>query len=87
MFKYLSVIFIFLCLSSIIYSQENKDILEWSEETAIPNEIGLNGSYSGIHNDVLIIAGGANFPDQPVWEGGKKHWHDEIYVLEKKEGI
>ena len=86
MVKNIVSIFIFFCLSSIVYSQENKDILEWSEETAIPNEIGLNGSYSGIHNDVLIIAGGANFPNQPVWEGGKKHWHDEIYVLEKKGG-
>jgi N-acetylneuraminic acid mutarotase len=33
----------------------------------------------------LIIAGGANFPDNPPWTGGKKKYHDKIYVLKKKE--
>jgi N-acetylneuraminate epimerase len=28
---------------------------------------------------MLIVAGGANFPGKPPWEGGTKVWHDEIY--------
>ena len=46
-------------------------------------QFGLAGAFSGVHNDVLIIAGGANFPDGAPWQGGKKVWWDDIYVLEK----
>ncbi|WP_425398754.1 sodium:solute symporter family transporter [Aeoliella sp.] len=34
-----------------------------------------------MHNDALIVAGGANFPDGPPWTGGAKKWHDGIFVL------
>jgi len=67
------------------YTQEKNEIFTWSTEREIPNNTGLNGSFVGIHNDALIIAGGANFPESPVWEGGKKVWHNSIYVLEKNE--
>ena len=64
------------------YSQ-NHNIFQVTTEKDIPNAKGLNGSFSGVHNNVLIIAGGTNFPNKPVWEGGEKKWHDTIYVLEK----
>ena len=44
---------------------------------------GLAGAYAGIHNDCLIIAGGANFPGGPPWAGGKKIYHQSIYALER----
>ena len=44
---------------------------------------GLAGAFSGVHNEVLIVAGGANFPDGGIWEGGSKVYHDHIYVLEE----
>jgi SSS family solute:Na+ symporter len=44
---------------------------------------GLAGLYSGIDDNVLIVAGGANFPDKLPWEGGKKTYYDEIFVLQK----
>lgn len=47
------------------------------------NQIGVAGPFSGVHNEALIVAGGANFPGQPSWEGGKKVWWDDIFVLEK----
>ena len=34
-------------------------------------------------NDILIIAGGANFPDKVPWEGGSKVYYDEIFILIK----
>ncbi|MDN5216883.1 sodium/solute symporter [Fulvivirgaceae bacterium BMA12] len=46
-------------------------------------QAGLAGAFSGIHNNVLIVAGGANFPEGKPWEGGEKVWWDDIYVLEK----
>ena len=42
---------------------------------------GLAGAFIGMHGDALIIAGGANFPEGPFWEGGKKIWWKEVYVL------
>ncbi|MBN2357105.1 sodium/solute symporter [candidate division KSB1 bacterium] len=42
---------------------------------------GLAGAFSGVHNNALILAGGANFPDAPPWQGGKKVWWKDIYVL------
>jgi cyclically-permuted mutarotase family protein len=66
-----------------IFSQESDAIFNTVSEVDIPNPIGMNGSFTGVHNDALIIAGGANFPKTPVWEGGKKQWHNSVYVLSK----
>ncbi len=55
------------------------DLLEWSELPPLPNPLGVAGPFAGTHGDVLIVAGGANFP-QPVWENAKV-WHDQIHVL------
>ena len=34
----------------------------------------------------MLVAGGANFPDRMPWEGGKKIWHDRIWILDKPNG-
>lgn len=44
---------------------------------------GLSGTFAGSHNGALIVAGGTNFPEAPPWRGGKKIWHNDIYVLTK----
>jgi len=44
---------------------------------------GLAGPYTGIDDNVLIVAGGANFPDKLPWEGGIKTYYDEIFILQK----
>ena len=46
---------------------------------------GLAGGFVGISNGALLFAGGANFPGKLPWEGGKKRWWDDIYVLERTE--
>lgn len=80
--------FLAIILSLIVtyngFSQQDTAIFEYSSEKNIPNELGFKGSFVGVHNDALIIAGGTNFPDAPAWEGGKKKWYDSIYILEKK---
>ncbi|TWU30711.1 Sodium/glucose cotransporter [Novipirellula artificiosorum] len=55
--------------------------LDWRSLPALPNEIGVAGPFVGVHQDVLIVAGGANFA-RPVWES-EKQWHDQIDVLQK----
>lgn len=42
---------------------------------------GVSAMYAGATGDVLIAAGGANFPAIPAAEGGKKVFYDGIYLL------
>lgn len=55
-------------------------VLQWSELPPLPDQNGVAGPFVGVHRDALIVAGGANFPNQPVWETDKV-WHDDIYVM------
>jgi SSS family solute:Na+ symporter len=57
------------------------DLLRWEKRETLPNTLGVAGPFAGVHNDSLIVAGGANFP-LPVWENDKQ-WHDDIHVLTK----
>ncbi len=61
--------------------------LKWQKLTQLPSEkgmpnIGLAGAFSGISNNCLIIAGGANFPGKSPLEGGIKRWWRDIYVYD-----
>ncbi len=54
-------------------------LLHWQRLPDLPDRLGVAGPFAGVHNDALIVAGGANFP-RPVWEN-EKQWCDTIYVL------
>jgi solute:Na+ symporter, SSS family len=54
--------------------------LDWSELPPLPDPMGVAGPVVGVHNDALIIGGGANFPGEPLWTTDKV-WHDAIYVM------
>lgn len=47
-----------------------------------PEGLGVAGAFSGVHNDVLLIAGGANFP-KPIWGAVPKVYSDQIAALKK----
>lgn len=65
--------------------------LQWDELPAIPDDLGFAGPFVGVDSvvrpnetsteEVLIVAGGANFP-RPVWESDKV-WHDRVFVATK----
>ena len=55
--------------------------IAWQQLAPLPDNFGFGGPAVGVHNDALIVAGGANFPDGPPWTGGAKKWHDQIFVL------
>lgn len=55
--------------------------LDWSNLPDLPDPLGRAGVFAGVHEDALIIAGGANFPE-PIWES-EKVWYDDIFVLTK----
>jgi SSS family transporter len=72
-----------LCMQ--MASGQQMNVLNWEglpELPAVsgqPDNYGVAGAFSGIHNGALIVAGGANFPE-PRWESDKE-WHSEIWVL------
>lgn len=47
--------------------------------------LGYAGMLGGIHNGVIIAAGGANFPEGAPWEGGAKVWSDSIFIFKNGE--
>ncbi len=59
----------------------------WNQLPQIPDPVGFAGSYAGVSNGALIVAGGANFPDGGApWTGSTKVWHDDVFVLDKEHG-
>ncbi len=60
---------------------ENAAKLDWQSLPDLPNDVGIAGPFVGVHHDVLIVAGGANFA-RPVWDN-EKQWHDQVDVLQK----
>lgn len=79
--KYTLLIIAFLSFPLILSGQVN-----WKTLPPIPDSEGFAGLYAGISQDVLIAAGGANFPDKKPWEGGTKKWYDHIFILEEANG-
>lgn len=60
--------------------------LKWKALAPLPDAEGFAGSYAGVHGGALIVTGGANFPEKPLWEGGPKRWTNRVFVLDTPEG-
>lgn len=56
--------------------------IKWDTVATLP--VSVSGAFCGISNDMLIVAGGSNFPDAKPWEGGKKKYWNKIYVIDIK---
>lgn len=85
-FFYLTFLFPVLLTSSSILSQ-GKIRIRLSVAAHLPvneksgKQPGLAGAFTGCIRNKLIIAGGANFPDSMPWQGGKKVYWNDIYVM------
>lgn len=54
----------------------------WIERPSLPDPRGFASLFAGLSNGAILAAGGANFPQAPPWEGGRKVWHDRIFVTD-----
>jgi sialate O-acetylesterase len=65
---------------------------KWSESIEIPpgdgqqKQHGLASAFAGRSGDVLIVAGGCNFPNVPVANGGAKKYYSDVFVFREKNG-
>lgn len=73
------------------YAQKEQSLtMQWKIAAKLPVErgqqkaLGFAGPVAGVHENVMIIAGGANFPGNMPWENGRKAYYNELYVYEKK---
>jgi len=86
------VFFLFMLINQDLLAQETicKPV-EWQLAAQLQNtngtiSTGFAGAINGVCGDVLIVAGGANFPEKSPWEGGEKRYSDEIHILQKQDG-
>ncbi|MBZ4191401.1 hypothetical protein [Niabella beijingensis] len=59
---------------------------EYRPGPPVPDKEGFAGMFAGVSNNVVVAAGGANFPDGMPWEGGRKVWYDALFLFSKKTG-
>jgi len=59
---------------------------EWQRLPSLPDKEGFAGPFAGVSRGVLLVAGGANFPDKKPWEGGAKVWYGAVFALDKPDG-
>lgn len=81
---------ILMFLRAEIPAQKNiAPTFQWKTVAAIPasagqaRALGLAGLIAGVHHNVLLVAGGSNFPDATPWDGGKKKYYDDVFVLQQ----
>lgn len=66
---------------------ERDDYFDWTYLPCIPDADGLAGIYAGVSCDVLLAAGGCNFPGGArPWTEGIKKWHSAVYLLDTPAG-
>lgn len=81
-----------MLVSCAAVAQNNKENhITWSASVQLPadagmkKQLGVAGPFAGVSNSVLLIAGGSNFADgAKPWQGGRKIYKDDIYVLKKE---
>lgn len=66
---------------------KDKSMINWSKLPDLPGmadtaSLGVSAPFAGISNGMLLVAGGCNFPDKPVTEGGEKRYYSDIFALD-----
>ncbi len=74
-----------LCLMALSHTVSAAD-LQWSPLPALPDARGFAGSFAGVVDGALMVAGGTHFTDKMPWKGGTKVWYDTLFALEQPGG-
>lgn len=69
---------ILFLMPAMTAAAQSSDWLRWSDGPPLP--VAVSSAFVGLSGDVLIVAGGSNFPT-PKWEGGQKVYQSEAYAL------
>jgi SSS family solute:Na+ symporter len=90
LFRLIPALIICLLIFNPAASKETfKNHINWKELPSLPPgqgqdvQPGLASPFSGVSEDMLLVSGGCNFPDEEVWNGGLKAYYDDAFALEK----
>lgn len=67
-------------------AQKKTVSVEWRADTAVwakyerARVAGIAGPMTGVHQGMLLLGGGANFPEGMPWENGRKKYYDDLNV-------
>lgn len=70
--------------TTIMYRVSAQEDAKYTSLPPLPDSLGRAGMFAGVAGERLLIAGGANFLNEMPWEGGKKKWHDDIFILQNE---
>lgn len=79
---------IFSLVNTVIATDFDNHV-QWKKYPDLPpnenqkNSLGLASPFAGSYQDMVIVAGGCNFPDIPAAEGGKKVYYSDIFLLQE----
>ena len=89
-----SLLLFFLLIVSLSLQAQSvySNHFSWMEYPELPPprgadiQLGIASPFAGSTGEVIIVAGGCNFPDVPVRDGGIKRYYDDAFVLAEIEG-
>jgi N-acetylneuraminate epimerase len=67
-------------------SHSDTGALSWAKLPPIPDQEGFAGGFTGVSNDALVFAGGANIKGDKWGSSFEKVWYDSVFVLEQPGG-
>lgn len=83
------LLFTLVCIAGCMRNSRTKkeETMKWTQLPPLPGaqnnpSLGVSAPFAGIHANRLLVAGGCNFPDKPVAEGGTKKYYKEIFALD-----
>lgn len=87
LWRQLAILGIAVLSSSVVQASER---LHWDRLADLLDAEGFAGFFAGMvrdgENEVLLVVGGANFPNLRPWEDGKKVYHRKVFALPMTEG-
>lgn len=88
-FHYAAIILVLLSATGCSSILKEEGRMKWKIAGELPSENGyaspgVAGPLTGSYNNLLIIGGGANFPEKMPWEGGKKIYHNDLVLFVEK---
>jgi N-acetylneuraminate epimerase len=75
-----------LLMLAAIFIGSGSPTWKWERLPSLPDKEGFAGPFAGTSRGVLLVAGGANFPEKKPREGGKKVWSDTVFALSRPGG-
>ncbi|GEO04348.1 hypothetical protein AAE02nite_20120 [Adhaeribacter aerolatus] len=90
LFHTIALILVMIMHNQTMAQSQTVQAINWKVAVELPaltgqaKALGLAGPVAGVHHQVLVVAGGANFPDKMPWLGGTKKYYNDIYVFEKE---